>query len=78
MKKATGKTTKDPASDCDPEVFAFRSHFEDARSVLDQLVRQGAQQMLQAAIDVEVSDFIARLQTEPMSRDDGWSFATVI
>ncbi len=60
MKKTTGKTTKDPASDCDPEVLAFRSQFEDARSVLDQLVRQGAQQMLQTAIDEEVSDFIAR------------------
>jgi transposase-like protein len=41
----------------DTEVVAFRRQFED-RSALDQLVREGAQRMLQAAIDAEVTAFI--------------------
>lgn len=42
----------------DPEVLAFRANF-DSRSPLDELVREGARRMLQAAIDAEVDDFIA-------------------
>lgn len=42
----------------DPEVRAFRSHFEGSRP-LDDLIRAGAQCVLQAAIDAEVDDFLA-------------------
>lgn len=44
--------------DLDPEVLAFRANFE-SRSPLDELVREGARRMLQAAIDAEVDEFIA-------------------
>ena len=43
----------------DPEVHAFRAQFDD-RSPLDELVREGARRMLQAAIDAEVEAFIAQ------------------
>lgn len=47
----------------DPEVLAFRSQFEQPRieeqSPLDALVREGARQMLQQAIDAEVEEFLA-------------------
>ena len=43
----------------DPEVLAFRQQF-DEKSPLDQLVREGARRMLQAAIDAEVEGFVAR------------------
>ena len=36
---------------------------EDARSVLDGLVRQGAQQMLGAALETEVDEFLDRHQS---------------
>ena len=42
----------------DPEVIAFRQQFDDDRSPLDQLVREGARRMLQEAIDAEVEAFI--------------------
>jgi transposase-like protein len=42
----------------DPEVLAFRSQFE-SRQPLDELIRVGAQRMLQAAVDAEVEDFLA-------------------
>ena len=57
MKKVTTEQLSRPDSDLDPEVLAFRSQF-NAVSPLDELVRQGAQQMLQAAIEAEVSDFM--------------------
>jgi transposase-like protein len=41
----------------DPEVVAFRAAFGD-RSPLDELVREGAQRMLQAAIEAEVEEFL--------------------
>ncbi len=41
----------------DPEVISFRSHF-DQRSPLDEIVKEGARRMLQAAIDAEVDAFI--------------------
>ena len=41
----------------DPEVIAFRRQF-DASSSLDELVREGAQRMLQEAINAEVETFI--------------------
>ena len=43
----------------DAEVVQFRENF-DGRSPLDQLVREGARKMLQAAIDAEVDEFIAQ------------------
>ena len=42
----------------DPEVIAFREQF-DAASPLDELVREGARRMLQAAIDAEVATFVS-------------------
>jgi len=42
----------------DSEVLQFRAQFEQ-RSPLDQLVRDGAQKMLQAAIEKEVDEFLA-------------------
>jgi putative transposase len=42
----------------DPEVVKFRANFE-SRSPLDELIREGARRMLQAAIDAEVDDFLA-------------------
>ena len=42
----------------DPEVVNFRANFE-SRSPLDELIREGARRMLQAAIDAEVDDFLA-------------------
>lgn len=43
----------------DPEVVNFRANFE-SRSPLDELIREGARRMLQAAIDAEVDDFLAK------------------
>jgi len=47
------------SSSLDPETLAFRSQFE-SRSPLDELIREGAQRMLQAAINAEVEEFIAQ------------------
>jgi len=41
----------------DPEVLAFRQQFDD-RNPLDEIIREGARRMLQAAIDAEVNSFI--------------------
>ena len=57
MKKTTTAARSNPVAN-DPEVVAFRAQF-DERSPLDEIVRSGAQQMLQAAIDAEVADFLA-------------------
>lgn len=58
MTKATTTSSATPASEAtDPEVLAFRAQF-DERSPLDEIVRRGAQQMLQAAIDTEVDQFL--------------------
>ena len=57
MSKATSTSATLPAPDStDPEVVAFRASF-DERSPLDELVRRGAQEMLQAAIDTEIDQF---------------------
>ena len=59
MTKIRKETSRDPdASPMDPEVIQFRAEFEE-RSPLDQLVREGAQKMLQSAIDAEVHDFLS-------------------
>src|SRR5438270_448498 len=51
----------------DPEVAEFREQFEGG-SPLDQIVRQGAQRMLQQAIEAEVQGF---LQEHDGRRDEG-------
>lgn len=56
MKKAKTAASSIPVAS-DPEVVAFRAQFEE-RSPLDEIVRSGAQQMLQAAIDEEVAEFL--------------------
>ena len=43
--------------DLDPEVLDFRQQFDD-RNPLDEIIREGARRMLQAAIDAEVNSFI--------------------
>jgi len=59
MTKATTSTKKVPApASLDAEVLQFRAEFEE-RSPLDGIVRRGAQEMLQAAIDTEVEQFLA-------------------
>jgi len=45
----------------DEEVANFREQFE-GRDLLDQLVRRGAQRMLQQAIEAEVKEFVERHQ----------------
>lgn len=64
MKQGTTNTRSLPAGarqkdeqSVDPEVLAFRSQFE-SRQPLDELIRVGAQRMLQAAVDAEVEDFL--------------------
>jgi len=57
MTKSITEQPSAPAENCAPEAVPFRRPFED-RSPLDQIVREGAQRMLQAAIDAEVDAFI--------------------
>jgi len=55
----------------DREVANFREGFEEQtpeRAVLDQIVRRGAQQMLQKVIEAEVQEFIQRHQERRDSR----------
>lgn len=60
MSKSTTATPTAPVEEpLDAEVLEFRAGFE-SRSPLDEIVREGAQRMLQAAIDAEVDDFIAQ------------------
>jgi len=49
--------------EADAEVLAFRAAF-DGRSPLDDLVRQGARQMLQAALESEVQAFVDQYATK--------------
>ena len=57
-KTKTDRRSTPVAQALDPEVIAFRQQFEE-RSPLDQLVREGAQKMLQEAINAELETFIA-------------------
>jgi hypothetical protein len=57
MRKSTKVGAESPVSQSDPEVLAFRAQF-DERSPLDQIIRDGAQRMLQAAIEAEVDEFL--------------------
>ena len=59
MSKVTKAQGLNPESrTVDSEVVAFRAQFE-SRSTLDEIVQDGAQRMLQAAIEVEVDEFLA-------------------
>lgn len=59
MSKVTKAQGLNPeARTVDSEVVAFRAQFE-SRSTLDEIVQDGAQRMLQAAIEVEVDEFLA-------------------
>jgi len=66
MNKTTGFRSVIPEEPVDLEVSNFRDHFE-GRSLLDQVVRRGAQQMLQQAIEAEVQEF---LQEQSGRRDE--------
>ena len=60
MRQVTNEALARPESSAvDPEVLAFRAQFGQT-SRLDELVRHGAQQMLQSAIEAEVSEFLAQ------------------
>ena len=61
MSETTATNQQRPAAEIDAEVVAFRAQFDQQAplSPLDQIVRQGAQQMLQAAIEAEVREFLA-------------------
>jgi len=57
MRQVTTEALRSPAAELDPEVVAFRAEFGET-SPLDELVRTGAQRMLQVAIETEVKDFL--------------------
>ncbi|MCC7085537.1 MAG: hypothetical protein IT427_11070 [Pirellulales bacterium] len=59
MRQLTTAELASLASMLDPEMFQFRTRFGQS-SPLDELVRQGAQQMLLSAIEMEVDDFLAQ------------------
>jgi transposase-like protein len=59
FKSTTKRAAKPVEQEIDPEVLAFRRQF-DGQSPLDELVREGARRMIQAAIDAEVETFLAR------------------
>jgi transposase-like protein len=59
MRQVTTDELASPEGTLDPEVLAFREQFGQT-SPLDELVRHGAQQMLQSAIEAEVDDFLAQ------------------
>ena len=77
QKVTTERLTRPESIELDPEVIAFRKQFE-AVSSLDEMVRLGAQQMLQSAIEAEVEGFVFQHANRSMIRDGEWSFATVI
>jgi transposase-like protein len=59
MRQVTTEQLKKEAVERDPEVLAFRSQFGEGNP-LDELVRLGAQKMLQSAIEHEVEDFLGQ------------------
>lgn len=59
MRQSITEANVAPALELDSEVVAFRRQFEDG-SMLDQIIREGAQRMLQAAINAEVDSFVER------------------
>jgi putative transposase len=62
MNETTTFDSGNPEASCvDVEVANFREQFE-GRTLLDQFVRRGAQQMLQKAIEAEVEEFLQQHQ----------------
>ena len=62
MKKSTTDRRTVPVDEpVDSEVIAFRQQF-DGSSPLDELVREGAKKMLQAAINAEIDAFVEQYQ----------------
>jgi putative transposase len=59
MRQITTEELASPATTLDAEVLEFRSQFTQG-SPLDELIRYGAQQMLQTAIEAEVDEFLAQ------------------
>ena len=59
MGQSTREAVGNTVAGMDAEVVAFRAQFGE-QSPLDQIVRDGAQRMLQAAIEAEVDEFVAR------------------
>ncbi len=57
MRQVTPEALSGPEGAFDSEAVAFRAQFGEA-SPLDELVRTGAQRMLQLAIETEVNDFL--------------------
>ena len=57
MKKVTADRLTNPEANPDSEVIEFRSELNSA-SPLDEIVQNGAQQMLQTAIEAEVNGFV--------------------
>ncbi len=72
MNKVTTKRTPNPV-DHDPEVLAFRAKF-DEKSPLDEIIRIGAQQMLQATIEAEVGEFLLQHfgRQDPVWMETDW------
>lgn len=58
MSKVTKRESSHPEGESQSTDVVRFPTAESARSVLDELVRQGAQRMLQAAIDAEVEEFL--------------------
>ena len=63
MRQVTTARNASPAATLDREVVEFRSQF-GASSPLDELVRTGAQRMLQTAIETEVEEFVTLRQAK--------------
>ena len=71
MRKVTTQRVTNPEVELDSEVLAFRAQFEE-QSPLDEIVRAGAQRMLQTAIEAEVDQFLG--QHADYSDDQGKRF----
>jgi putative transposase len=61
MKQTTAFSKGIPEAQVDSEVASFREQFE-GRELLDVVVRRGAQQILQQAIEAEVQEFLQQHQ----------------
>lgn len=71
MQKVTTGCVTNPVAEVDSEVLAFRAGFEE-RSPLDQIVHDGAQRMLQAAIESEVDEFLVAHQGRRDDNGNRW------
>lgn len=73
MGQVTTEALVSPAATLDPEVVEFRYQFGQT-SPLDELVRHGAQQMLQTAIEAEVDEFLS----QHAERREAWGNRVVV